>query len=310
LGNGTIELTARAAVQIRGLPAGAAEPCAALLAPAGLLPSPDHDRVRNIQASPVAGRHPAARAGIDDVVADLDRRICADPALTALSGRFLFAVDDGSGLHGDRPANVLLVAHDAARFRLHVGGEPTADALPWADAARAAVAAAAGAPGPGAAPTSVRSLALGPLRQRDGRVAVTAMPRLARLDPPTVQGLAALARAHHTDVRVSAQRALTLVDIAEDDAPEVVRSLAGLGLVTDPASGWYGLTACAGLGACALARRDVRAEAADRARLRTAQSPREHWSACERRCGRPAGAHAAFTAAADGRLQVEQDSAR
>jgi len=314
LGSGVIELTARASVQVRGMSAGAGERCAARLTDAGLLPSPDHDRVRNILASPVAGRHPDARAEIDDVVADLDRRICADDTLTRLSGRFLFAVDDGSGLHGDRPADVALVAVDDDGFRLEVGGAPGAARLSRAEAPLAAVAAARAAladtcrgagPGPGRTRPPGRTPALGPLRQRDGRVAVTAMPRLARLDPPTVRALAALTRAHGTDVRISPQRTLTLVDIAPGNAEPVVRALETLGLVTDPASGWYGLTACAGLGACARALRDVRTEAAARAGQRTASAPAEHWSACERRCGRPAGAHTAVTADRDG-LRVEE----
>jgi sulfite reductase beta subunit-like hemoprotein len=320
LGSGVMELTGRAAVQIRGLPAGAGEACAGRLAAGGLVPAPDHDRVRNILASPVAGRHPDARAEIDDVVAELDRRICANASLTALSGRFLFSVDDGSGLLGGRPADVALVALDAGRFRLYAGSEP---ATRWAgpvfraDAAAAAVATAratlAGTqagPRVRARPAHAREpgrqqLPLGTLRQRDGRLAVTAMPRLARLDPPAVRALAALTHAHATDVRISPQRTLTVVDIAPDHGGAILGTLEGLGLITDPASGWYGLTACAGLGACARAQRDVRTEAAGRAHERTARSPAEHWSACERRCGRPPGAHTGVTARPDG-LRVEE----
>jgi sulfite reductase beta subunit-like hemoprotein len=311
LGSGVIELTSRAGLQIRGLSSDAAGPCARLLAAGGLLPSPAHDRVRNILASPVAGRHPASRARIDDVVAALDRRIRQDDELTALSGRFLFAVDDGSRLLSDHAADVSLVALDADRFRLYVQGHPSGVAIPRAGSAAAAVHAArttltdpASAPGPARRRTPKRQLRLGTLRQPDGRLALTAMPRLARLDVAAIRALARLVRALDTDLRLSPQRTLTLVDIGPRAAGDALRELDALGLVTDPASGWYGLTACAGLGACAEARLDVRAEAARRAPERTADSHAEHWAACERRCGRPPGAHTAFTAARDG-IQIE-----
>jgi sulfite reductase beta subunit-like hemoprotein len=307
LGSGVIELTSRAGVQIRGLSARAAGPCAAVLAAGGLLPSPAHDRVRNILASPVAGRHPASRAGIDDVVAELDRRIREDDELTALSGRFLFAVDDGSRLLSDHGADVSLVALDTERFRLYVQGHPHGGVIPRVRSAAAAARAArtrladpASTSGPARRRTPKRRLELGTLRQPDGRLALTAMPRLARLDVAAVRALARLVSALDTDLRLSPQRTLTLVDIDPRAAGDALRELRALGLVTDPASGWYGLTACAGLGACAKARLDVRGEAARRPPERTARSPAEHWAACERRCGRPPGAHTAFTAARDG----------
>src|SRR5579875_382503 len=138
LGNGLLELTSRANVQLRGLPAGAGERLAPILQEAGLLPSPAHDRVRNLIASPLAGRHPAARAQTDALVAQLDRRLCAAGELARLPGRFLFSVDDGSGLALQRPADVALVACDERGWRLAIsgsaacaahGGDPPSGAL-------------------------------------------------------------------------------------------------------------------------------------------------------------------------------------
>jgi precorrin-3B synthase len=97
-GNGSVDLTARGNAQIRGVAAGDAAGLARQAAAAGLLPSPAHDRARNITASPLAGLagHPELRK----LVQALDRALRADPALAALTGRFLFCLDDGTGRAG------------------------------------------------------------------------------------------------------------------------------------------------------------------------------------------------------------------
>jgi precorrin-3B synthase len=317
-GNGVIELTSRAGLQVRGLAANDGGAVAEELSAAGLLPSPAHERVRNVLASPLAGRSPAAFAATDEIVARLDRGLCADPALAALPGRFLFAVDDGSATLDCERADVTLTAEAEDRFRLLLAGRATtlsarpADAAALAlDAARAFLALAAedgggawrvrdledgaarlaqrlgGALAPGTG-LAARALQPGVLPQADGRVAITALPPLGRLDPPTAERLAALAGELATDeLRLSPARTLTLLDVPADAAERGRGRLDALGLVTVPGSGWEGLSACAGLGACARAQRDVRALAAARAAVRGPGAPPEHWAACERDCGRP-----------------------
>jgi precorrin-3B synthase len=292
LGNGIVELTSRASLQIRGLTPSAGERAAAILAGAGLLPSTTHERVRNILASPLAGRHPASLSPTDELVAELDRGLCARPALAALSGRFLFAVDDGTGLIG-RPADVTVLAVAPGRFRVGARelteAQAAAAALDLAGALlRGEVEPAAAAP---PAPQPAPRLGPGPLRQRDGRLALTAMPPLARLSPTQLDALAALA----PEIRLSCARTLTVLDGAASAS-----ELEALGLICAPGSGWEGLSACAGLGACARARHDVRAEAERRAAERRAGAPLEHWAACERRCGHPSGPHIAYTALGGG----------
>jgi len=345
LGNGIIELTARANVQVRGLAAEAAAPLAALLERAGLLPSPAHDRVRNIAAGPLGGRHPAAVAEVDGVVAALDRGLCADPALAALPGRFLFAVDDGSGLASWAGADVALVAEGPDHFCLVLAGRPTTIAVPAAGAAGCALAAARaflslrGDDEGGGRGWRVRELDEGPARvaralggspapsapgrgaaihgatpapplpgrcgQRDGTVALTALAPLGRIDAPGAVGLAALARDTGGALRVSVRRTITLVDVQPADAPAALAQLARLGLVTEAGSGWEGLSTCAGLDACARARVDVRAAATSRAGVRSPAAPPEHWSACERRCGEPRGVATAVVAGEAG-LSLEE----
>jgi precorrin-3B synthase len=308
LGNGLADLTSRANLQVRGLARDSAGELAALLAHAGLLPSPEHDRARNIIASPVAGRHPRAVADTDDVVAELDHQLCAEPALAALPGRFLFAVDDGSGLALDHDADVALVACSDG-FALSLAGRLTTARVSAAGAPASAMAAAlafleerdaesAGAwrvaeltGGPEAVAARVgarvvrsapdaRRLGPGVLRQRDGRVAVTALVPLGRLDAPAIAGLAGL-----DEIRLSTARTVTVPDVDPIRAGVVQRALGDLGLSLAPRSGWVGLSACAGLGRCPRARLDVRAAAAQRAAVRDPGAGAEHWAACERRCG-------------------------
>lgn len=303
LGNGVIELTSRASLQVRGLNPGLGEQCAAILAAAGLLPSATHERVRNILASPVAGRHPRSLASTDDLVLELDQEICAADDLKALSGRFLFAVDDGSGLIGSHVPDVALVAATPESFTIMENGVASTYGVGRANAIGRALDAARAMmrTDPPEPPAGTRRfgeadrLRLGRLAQTDGRVALTMLPRLGRLDVSIVQRLARLIDQHRTDMRCSVQRTLTFPDLEPGVVEEVDGELRALGLVNDPASGWHGLSACSGLGACVRARHDVRAEAASRAGERRADDPLEHWAACERRCGRPSGAHIAFT---------------
>jgi precorrin-3B synthase len=399
-GNGLVELTSRASLQIRGLDVGAGERVAERLAAGGLLPSDAHDRVRNVLASPLAGRISGSLASVDDLVLELDRGLCADAALAALPGRFLLAVDDGEGMIAWDRADVALVAEAAARsgasatdgvdagpvdpavaFRLWLAGARTTlwafapDAPRLAlDAARAFLALlgaveegawpgagprddqapVAGVPGHAdetawrvadlrdgpariaralggalqsradvVAPSLASELfgalatpapqaqplapAIGVLEQADGRRALTVLPPLGRLDRATVARLADLTG----EIRLSTARTLTILDLAPGEVRPLERELSALGLVTSAGSGWHALSACAGLGACASALVDVRAAAVVRAAVRGADAPAEHWSACERGCGRPAGVPLSVVAGEDGlRIETPAGSSR
>jgi precorrin-3B synthase len=110
LGDGRVELTSRGNVQLRALAANAAEPLTAALTRAGLLPSLDHDRVRNVLASPLAGLDGLGSGrDLTAIVAALDAELCARSRLTELSGRFLFAIDDGRGDVAGLGADVVAV---------------------------------------------------------------------------------------------------------------------------------------------------------------------------------------------------------
>jgi precorrin-3B synthase len=334
LGNGIVELTSRGNLQVRGLPASAGSEVARRLADGGLLPSLAHDRVRNLLASPLGARHPDAGLPTDALVDALDAGIRDDPALADLSGRFLFAVEDASATLGPHDADVTLVPTRDGRVGLRLAGRPTTLAVPVADAPGLALGvahaflglargaegrtwrirdldrgaervaaqlggalAAAGSLDGAARPAPGRPLAVGVLPQADGRVALTTLPPLGRLSPAVLRALATIAPGD--DLRVSPARTITLTDVAPDAVAATTSRLDQLGLVVRADTGWAGLTACAGAGACANARADVRSAAAQRAAARRPGDVPEHWSACERACGRPSTG-VAVVATADG----------
>jgi precorrin-3B synthase len=138
-GTGSVDLTARANVQLRGLTDADLPAVADALAAAGLLPTRSHDRVRNILASPLAGRDPQALADADAVVTAIDEALCASPDLATLSGRFLIAVDDGGVPIATARQDITLLAVAPDTFALLVAGHDTTLRVPTASAADAVI---------------------------------------------------------------------------------------------------------------------------------------------------------------------------
>ncbi|MGI5469990.1 precorrin-3B synthase [Streptomyces sp. CA-132043] len=121
LGDGSLHLTSRGNVQLRGLDGDCGAALAGLLDAAGLLPSYRHERVRNIVASPLSGLDGAGHADVREWLRGLDGLLCASDATAALSGRFLFALDDGRGDVAALGADVTLLALGDGAALLHIG---------------------------------------------------------------------------------------------------------------------------------------------------------------------------------------------
>ena len=156
-GDGCLDLTARGNVQLRGLPPTAAGELGRRAARAGLLPSGAHDRSRNITASPLSGL--GGHRPLRRLVSALDAALIADPELAALPGRFLCAVDDGSG--GAALADSDLGLRRAGRqVGLFVAGRSAGVAVPVSAAVPAVLTAAreAIARGVGRQVTRIRDL--------------------------------------------------------------------------------------------------------------------------------------------------------
>ena len=159
-GDGCLDLTARGNVQLRGLQPTAAAELARRAARAGLLPSGAHDRSRNITASPLSGL--GGRRPLRRLVSALDAALIADPELAALPGRFLFAIDDGTGgaalAHSD-----LGLRRSSGRVEVFVAGRSSGVRVAARAAVPAVLTAARGAiaRGVGSQVTGIRDLADG-----------------------------------------------------------------------------------------------------------------------------------------------------
>ncbi|WP_223167772.1 precorrin-3B synthase [Nonomuraea sp. SYSU D8015] len=298
LGSGVIELTSRANVQVRGLRSPTA--FAGRIAAAGLLPSAAHERVRNIVASPLGGR----AGGLLDtqpVVEALDLALCARPRLAELPGRFLFAVDDGTGDMLGLGADVAYVPV-AAGGRLLLAGRDAGPAIPVGSAVAQMIAAAEafldererGLADRDRTAWRIAELEDGPARiaarlcvpeagpavpqrqeeraapvqragrveQRDGHVALEAVVPLGRLSAAQAHAIADAAGAREAvPVRFTPWRTVVLLDLTPTAADRAARMLADAGLVTDPGSPWVGVSACTGRPGCAKSLADVQEDA-------------------------------------------------
>ena len=301
-GNGVLQLTSRAGLQLRGLPDPLPAAFVDAVAATGLLPSTTHERVRNIVASPLTGLH-GGRADVSGLIRALDAALIAEPALAELPGRFLFVLDDGRGDVRDLRLDLGYRAAGPDGGHLLVGGPERGLPVAAADLV----------------PSLVRlALAFAEARTDTGAWHVRELPDwtadlgLVPVPAPVV------AEPAQTPLGVVGQAASVAVPLAMLTGPQVAAvqhavgdgfvvltpwrglvlpgaavalgALAAAGLVVDDEGAWSQLSACVGAPGCARSRVDTAALAADLVR-RDADLPRTHLSGCERRCGAPTGDH-------------------
>ncbi|GHF48335.1 precorrin-3B synthase [Amycolatopsis bartoniae] len=268
LGDGSVHLTSRGNVQLRGLSRDTGE-LVGRLSDAGLLPAPSHERVRNYLASPLSG----LAGGLVDVrplVAELDAAVCAEPALAGLPGRFLFALDDGRADVAAEDADLCWQALDDSDGVLLRAGEP-GPRVPRTEAVAVLVAEALRfleirgtawrmreLPGFSGVRRPFRPVEPGPFVRDDGRRGLCVAPLFGQLS-------ASQLRAFRSDVVITPWRSVVV--------PEYRPELTAL-------SADSRVSACIGQPGCAKSRADVRADA-------RRVSARAHFSGCERRCGKP-----------------------
>lgn len=296
----TIQLTSRAALQLRGLPDPITPDTRAAIRATGLVPSATHELVRNVVASPLSGLDTAGRCDVRPLVAALDEAVCAEPRLSRLGGRFLFALDDGRGDVVGESFDLGLVATGPGRGTVLTGRSDDGWQVPLDEAVGLLVRLAtefveradgdesvwhvddlADPIGPrrtaAAPPTVAPPHPLGAV----GEHAVVGVP-LGLLDADHVE---ALARATDT-VRVTPWRSLVV-----EEGADSLTELEAAGFATHHASPWHRLRACTGLPGCSRSALDTHTLARDLAPLLPPGALPVHVSGCERRCGTPATAY-------------------
>ncbi|TKV58970.1 cobalamin biosynthesis protein CobG [Nakamurella flava] len=316
-GDGTVTLTSRGNLQLRGLSVdahGDADPgLVAAISAAGLLPSRSHERVRNVLVSPLSGIA-GGQLDLHPMAARLDEMICQHADLAGLSGRFLFGLDDGRGDISARTVDLGVTAVDESTVRLRVGSWwgselPAADIVDTlVDRARhfRSLAGRAWRVGDlpatgrellpdGGSATPVRPAApsrpLGTLRRDDGgRAALVGVP-LGRLQQPQIAALAAIAEsatAQDAEVVVTTDRGVVIPRVDAD----ALDKLASAGLLTDATDPRRAVSACTGAPGCHRAEAATGPVADDLGvREAAATGLPVHVIACERRCGAPSGRH-------------------
>jgi precorrin-3B synthase len=124
-GNGEIDLTSRANLQLRGVSAESLRELQTALAEHGLLDGNiGGEAVRNVISSPLAGLDPAALLDVRPLVRDLETRLRDDALLHGLPAKFGFLIDDGGrfGL-GDVRADVRFEAVEGPAFDVWLDGK-------------------------------------------------------------------------------------------------------------------------------------------------------------------------------------------
>ncbi|GAC1536239.1 MAG: precorrin-3B synthase [Candidatus Velthaea sp.] len=324
-GDGAIDVTALAGVQLRGIHRDDIASVAQIVERIGLLPSADHDRVRNILSNPFAGSDPSELLDPRPFVRALDARLVSEAAFAALPPKFAFAID-GGGI--PVPANGADIALTAVRYRgevafaATVGGKRAEFGIAPADAVDALIAATHAALSfarahcaPGwrlAASGEIRRMvidALGPygieLRAAvapanaeqhripcgfypavdAARVNLVPVVPLGRLRSAQARAIASLAQKTGAGLRLGWWRGIVMADVMRADVAAATAGLLQAGLVLDRSDGFAGIAACAGVAGCTAALADVRSDAIALARA-VAALPAREWRVHVAGCGK------------------------
>jgi precorrin-3B synthase len=316
--DGQIEITSRANIQLRAVHPQRLAQVVDGLALAGLFPSREHDRVRNIIASPFAGLDATELLDTCPLVQKLDDRLCADLEFAELHPKFSLAFDGGGkwfsrerddlsmralevegrvyfhlaiggvptgfGVTTDRAADCML---EAARICLRVAGQfdvpvrgRNITAVPGAICCLTERLSDFWVPCPPPKDSEIEvEVPVGVIRTNHaGLVSIVPSVPLGRLQAGQAQLIAKIASDWGDSLRLAPWRGIVLGAIPEEAKANVIAQLHTSGLSLDGKDGYRGLSACAGNDGCEASLADVRAHAVSLANRLAGQDTKPGWS--------------------------------
>jgi precorrin-3B synthase len=319
-GNGLIDLTSRANLQLRGVGDETLGPLQARLAELGLLDADEAvEGRRNLIVAPLAGLDPALPPDLAQVARELERRLVGDRSLQALPSKFGFAVDAPGtlplveddadiALRGEAEGGYAVIA--GGRLAERVAADRAVDAaLAWAHRFLAArrgeerrMRHLVDRLAPGATPaTGSGSVGSYDRFQRAGAP-------FGRLTGGQLEGLAGLAAEHGATLRLTPWRTLLLAPVEPDAG--LATAITALGLIAEANDPRLAVAACPGAPACLSGQAEVLADAPRFAEvlaplLRSGATL--HVSGCRKGCARRAPASVTLVAEA-GRYRLARDA--
>ena len=316
--DGTIEITSRANLQLRAIKRQNLEQVVEEIALAGLLPSPLHDRVRNIVTSPIAGLDGKELLDPRPLIHELDRKLRAEPIFANLHPKFSFAIHGGPRRFSRDLDDIAIEAvnlNSALYFHLSIGEASSGFVVKYSDAVDSMLAAAkmcirlahecgvpvrakavmkfpdalkqiADAlshllmPSPMAPPShAVNEAPVGVYpTTQDGRVSIIPSVPLGRLTAEQGHCLADTGDEWNSDLRLASWRGVVLGSIPRSAADSVVDRLHSIGLSCEGRDGFRGIAACAGNVGCEASLADVRGDAASLAKRLAGQAVPPGWT--------------------------------
>ncbi|MEQ1698612.1 MAG: precorrin-3B synthase [Ilumatobacteraceae bacterium] len=317
-GSGIVDITSRANLQIRGVPAERLDRAACAVVDAGLADGDARiDAFRAVVSSPLTGHDPHAVRDARPVVDALVTRLASDIVGDAPS-KFGVVIDDGGSWplddvnadialqacpddtwavrvrsrpdHAGRTAHPLEVIATTTQVCVDEGSrmDRVVALIGLSDLRRRLGLSAPDHRADSRPRTAGSERLIGVLPHIDEQQAnVVAAPFLARVDAATLTTVSQLASGHDAALRLTPDHSIAFCGIRADAAAIVCAELNALGLVVDNDDPRAQISGCVGSLGCSWAHADTWAAGHELAKS-AYPTRRVHLSACAKQCGAPA----------------------